>query len=148
MKISQAQTYQKLGVLILFYLHFSQSSLYQLLTNGHISCICKLRRNVVAVRPSRPCRKGLTTMQRGRRCTPTGAPLQTNEGLTARKRQLFQTKTAIKNSRKSWLQKSRKGLTALQPPLFMSQNRRETVITSPKMTSKQAKTEENPNIIL
>ena len=63
-----------------------------------------------AIRPSRLSNGALTTMQRGRRCTLTTAPLQTNKALTAEKQELFRTKTASKNQRFFPFGKRRKAL--------------------------------------
>ena len=50
-------------------------------------------------------------MRRGRRCTVKAAPSQPNETLTARKRELFRTKTAAAKRLESSFWKSREGLT-------------------------------------
>ena len=97
MKISQARAYQNSGVSVMFYLHIFQHPLSQPLTNGMASAILSESRISPAVRPSRLSSGALTAMQRGRRCTLTTAPLQTNGGLTAEKRELFRTKSASKN---------------------------------------------------
>ena len=47
----------------------------------------------------RGCYGALIALQRGRRCNPTGTPLQPREGPVARRNPLFDLETAIKNPR-------------------------------------------------
>ena len=85
-----------------------------------------------AVRPLRLCEEGLTALQRGRRCTLTTAPLQTQEGLAVRKKQFSRPERAIKNDGKSALQTSREALTACQPSSFHEKRGLDEAETAPK----------------
>ena len=94
----------------MFYLYIFQHPLSQPLTNGMASAVFSKNRICPAVRPSRLSCGALTAMRRGRRCTLTTAPLQTNKALTAENRELFRTKSASKNQRFSPFWKRRKAL--------------------------------------
>ena len=91
---------------------FLQNAVTLRLTNGRPPLTPQKRELELPVAAPRGCNGALIALQRGRRCNPTGTPLQGRAAAIARKRALFGSKTAIKNSRSFAKIGSRKGLMA------------------------------------
>ena len=101
-----------------------------------------------AVRALRLYEEGLTALQRGRRCTLTTAPLQTQEGLAVRKKQFSRSERAIKNDGKSTLQTSREALTACLPSPFREKTGAGRSRNSPKTARKSRRLRKKDEAVL
>ena len=85
--------------------------MFQLLTNKPVGFILSKGSERVAVRAPRHRNGAVVVLQRGPYGDATAMPLQTNGGLTARKRDIFRTGTATKNLPAFSFLNSREGLT-------------------------------------
>ena len=92
---------------------FLQSAVTLRLTNGRPPLTLPKEELGLPVAAPRGCNGALIALQRGRRCNPTGTPLQGRAAAIARKRALLGSETAIKNPRSFAKSESRGALNGV-----------------------------------
>ena len=92
---------------------FLQTAVTLRLTNGRPPLTLPKGELGLHVAAPRGCNGALIALQRGRRCNPTGTPLQGRGAAVARRNPLFCPFPAIKNSRSFAKSESRKALNGV-----------------------------------